>query len=63
MNMKKLWWRIRLFVLMTWFDYVPKRRHNFIETFKWTGDKDSWLESYEWGHTPMEALKEDWSYA
>lgn len=58
--MKKLWWRVRLFVLLNWFRYTPKRWWNFIETWKWT--KDPWLDMYEWGLSPMEAIREDWSY-
>jgi hypothetical protein len=60
--MKVFWWRLRLTVLMTWFGYTPKGRWNLVETWQWTGDGDSWMMMYDWGHSPMEALREDWSY-
>ncbi len=60
--MKKLWWRIRLFVLLTWYRYTWKRWYNFVQTWKFTGS-DCWIDYFNDGYNPIEALKEDWSYA
>lgn len=60
--MKILWWRIRLFALMNWFGYTPTHRFNVIATWKWTGE-ECWIDFYDEEYDPLEALKEDWSYA
>jgi hypothetical protein len=60
--MKTLWWRIRLFILMLRYGYTPKKRWNLFATWSWTFE-DCWIEFMDDGYTPMEALKEDMSYA
>lgn len=59
--MRKLLWRFHLFILMTWFGYVPIRRHNFLQTWNWTADT-VWLDYFEDEYSPMQTLREDWSY-
>jgi hypothetical protein len=63
----RLWWRFRLAFWMTRWRYTPTTWWNVVETWKWTGE-ECWAgmlfdvprnERY----SPMEALKEDWSYA
>ena len=61
------WWRVRLFALMTWYGYTPDWRWDFRQTWDWTTG-EPWAATYfprERGlrATPMEALREDWSYA
>lgn len=60
--MKKFFWRVGLSALMTWFGYVPVRRWNLAQTWKWTGE-EYWEPSFEEGMGPFEALKEDWASA
>jgi hypothetical protein len=56
---KFAWWRLRLAALLVRYGYVP--RFDWLYAYQWTGD-DCWTVYYEDGESPMDAVREDWSY-
>jgi len=53
--MKKFIWRIKLTFCL--FKYHAMWYH-FVKTFKWTKE-DCWIDFYNDGYSPKEAIKED----
>lgn len=58
--MERIWWRIRLAVLMTWYGCTVEGRWKLKATWRWTMD-ECWLDYYPF-YSPIQALREDWSY-
>lgn len=55
-NMKKFWWTLRLAVLLKWYGFS-----RLFDSWNYANE-ECWQEYREQGLTPMEAIREDWSY-
>lgn len=57
--MRRAWWRFRLAILLIRYGY--RGPFEWVNAWRWTAEED-WIVHFEDGESPMDAIREDWSY-